>query len=191
MTHKNLLVPNDGYECPAVNECGCPRCSWVRIKNDPDNTMIDLDGDITCAQGDYMYDGIDVDNRTCSFNPDPPITPVVPQRKPLIQGSIANQVLTGDKVNSGNDYYYMGASCIVLEEEIALPDDTTEKKERMLALLRRCDQHTPLPYNFYSIIQLTTTDMTICYGNNCNALSKSDSIKLSFIFYILIILVLK
>ena len=45
MTHKNLLVPNDGYECPAVNECGCPRCSWVRIKNDPDNTMIDLEGD--------------------------------------------------------------------------------------------------------------------------------------------------
>ena len=115
------MVKNDDYVCPGANVCGCPRCSWIRIKDYKDNEMMDLKGDKSCATGDY--DGVDADNRTCWFNPGPPITPVVNN---LIKGSIAGKVIVSDK--AGDDNYDMGASCIIVEQNIALPDDTPSKK---------------------------------------------------------------
>ena len=50
------------YTCPAENQCACPRCEWIRVK-DKDGAWKDISGSQTCEKGTETSDG------PCIFQP--------------------------------------------------------------------------------------------------------------------------
>ena len=44
------------YICPAENQCACPRCEWIRVK-DKDGAWKDISGSQTCEKGTETSDG--------------------------------------------------------------------------------------------------------------------------------------
>ena len=50
------------YICPAENQCACPRCEWIRVR-DKDGSWKNIAGDQTCEKGTETSDG------PCTFQP--------------------------------------------------------------------------------------------------------------------------
>ena len=50
------------YTCPAENQCACPRCEWIRVK-DKNGAWKDISGSQTCEKGTETSDG------PCIFQP--------------------------------------------------------------------------------------------------------------------------
>jgi len=155
------------YECPADNNCACPRCNWFQVNNN--GTMKNIQGDRTCALG--TYDGPEADNSTCSFNPKPIPGPMMKPSKNAELAPLIAELMpeaTKKSINKGSKAASMSGNCVIYQEFFSMPDESQKGNFENINLYRVCNSSEIMPYNFYSTMVTNSTQMTICFDDLCN-----------------------